>query len=401
MQHTFSVDVFFSNIPVSGKRYSHKLGFLKNLKKKSFLFKNLNNPFFIYTGNRRIKKLEGLRLRPKVLSKIKKKTIYIFLYEPLCFRINDDYNCSFYSEFSLDIDHYNNVTSEELESIRIFIKKNNIVDAKIFTVDYNIKKLSKFYPDLDLNYFDIFIYHRILTIESSTLKNSIKKKFWCGNWRYTLHRHLIMCFLIRYEGNYSWNFSADYQSIKENNWFDFENFKLIDNKKFNFLTDGLEKLKNKSVNIDIEDLPVIVDSCNNVYYPSRTHFTENRLKFLDSYKECFCAVVNETRFAQPFGNFSEKTLDAIMSRLPFVLVAPPKTLESLKNLGIKTFDKWWDESYDCEEDHTVRLSKIFDVIESIGQKSLSDLNTIYSEMSEILDQNIEVIKKIPSREILL
>ena len=118
-------------------------------------------------------------------------------------------------------------------------------------------------------------------------------------------------------------------------------------------------------------------------------------KFFDSYKECFCAVINETRFAQPFGYFSEKTITAMGSKLPIILVAPPRTLEYLKTFGFQTFDKWWDESYDLEEDHEQRLLKIFDVIDFINNKSLDELKIIYQEMKEILEHNISIAKTIP------
>jgi uncharacterized protein YqgQ len=81
--------------------------------------------------------------------------------------------------------------------------------------------------------------------------------------------------------------------------------------------------------------------------------------------------------------------------MPVIVVAPPRTLEYLKTFGFQTFDKWWDESYDLEEDHEQRLLKIFDVIDYINEKSLQELEIIYNEMAEILEHNISVVKSIP------
>jgi hypothetical protein len=78
-----------------------------------------------------------------------------------------------------------------------------------------------------------------------------------------------------------------------------------------------------------------------------------------------------------------------------ILVAPPRTLEYLKTFGFKTFDRWWDESYDQEEDHEKRLMKIFDVIDFINSKSLEELKTIYEEMRGILEHNDSIVRTIP------
>ena len=43
---------------------------------------------------------------------------------------------------------------------------------------------------------------------------------------------------------------------------------------------------------------------------------------------------------------------------PIIQFAPYKTLEVMKQYGFKTFDKWWDESYDDEPDDWKRLEMI-------------------------------------------
>jgi hypothetical protein len=103
-------------------------------------------------------------------------------------------------------------------------------------------------------------------------------------------------------------------------------------------------------------------------------------------------VVNETRFAQPFANISEKTLNPLRAKLPLILVAPPRSLEYLKTFGFKTFDRWWDESYDQEEDHELRMLKILDVIDYIDSKSIDELNAMYEDMTEVLTVNHYITK---------
>jgi predicted transcriptional regulator len=69
-------------------------------------------------------------------------------------------------------------------------------------------------------------------------------------------------------------------------------------------------------------------------------------------------------------------------------------LEYLRTFGFKTFDKWWDESYDIETNHHKRIIKIFEVIDYINSKSIEELKKIYSEMAEILNHNQEITKTI-------
>jgi hypothetical protein len=87
-------------------------------------------------------------------------------------------------------------------------------------------------------------------------------------------------------------------------------------------------------------------------------------------------------------------LTALHLKLPIILVAPPYTLEYLKTFGFKTFDKWWDESYDIEENHYIRIMKIFNVIDYINSKSIQELQKIYAEMKEVLDHNKQIVGTI-------
>ena len=42
-------------------------------------------------------------------------------------------------------------------------------------------------------------------------------------------------------------------------------------------------------------------------------------------------------------------------------------MEMLKAKGFKTFDKWWDESYDEEIDLELRIQKIVKILEEIAK----------------------------------
>ena len=74
---------------------------------------------------------------------------------------------------------------------------------------------------------------------------------------------------------------------------------------------------------------------------------------------------------------------------PFVIAGAPNCLKYLKELGFKTFDRWWDESYDQEEDHEKRLLKILEVVDYIDSLSIENLKLIHDEMSEVLNYNYQ------------
>jgi hypothetical protein len=59
-------------------------------------------------------------------------------------------------------------------------------------------------------------------------------------------------------------------------------------------------------------------------------------------------------------------------------------------MGFKTFSNWWDESYDTETNHVKRLDKVFAIIQQIADMSMSDINTMYTEMLPQLKTNLDL-----------
>jgi hypothetical protein len=389
---TFRQDVFWNNIPIKKNKNSTNMGFLNiDLMRITFI-KKLKNPLYVWTGTGKINFLESLCYSEKIQKRLRKSEVHFYLYEPICFRIND-HNRSFYSEIA-DYNPDKKLIVDEFESIKIFTKNNNIKNFKIFTCDYNIGIIQKDYPDLKIYCLDVFLRgvsgnYR----EYKDLDNKITKKFWCGNWRYTVHRHLVMSYLSSMDGTYSWNMQCSFEQVKENSWFNFENLKTKNTCQYNQLIEGIEYLNTRVFFID-QSLDVLkVDNIQNVFIPGSEGGVRTQ-DFLKSYENSFCAIVNETRYAQPFGNLSEKTLTAIWARLPFILVAPPYTLQYLKTFGFKTFSDYWDESYDQETNHEQRLLKIFDLIDFINSKSINELKDIYDKMRVTLNHNKKILNKI-------
>jgi hypothetical protein len=209
-----------------------------------------------------------------------------------------------------------------------------------------------------------------------------------------------MSYLATLDGTYTWNLKCSYDELNKNGWFDLEKLKQENPNQHTQLKNGVDYLYSNIFSIDQNIDAVSVDQFDEVFIPGY-NAPESTTDFLKSYRNSFCGVINETRFAQPFGYFSEKTLTAINSKLPIIVVAPPYTLKYLKTFGFKTFDRWWDESYDIETNHHKRITKIFDIIDYINSKSIDELTIIYSEMTNILEHNQAIIKTIPFNDKIL
>ena len=109
-------------------------------------------------------------------------------------------------------------------------------------------------------------------------------------------------------------------------------------------------------------------------------------------QQAFLYVITESTFHYPTYVMGEKTFKPIIAKRPFVLMSSYGSLQILKDFGFKTFDKWWDESYDTIKDPTQRCKKITSIIEYISNQSITDLQHMYADMQEIIDFNFNYYK---------
>jgi len=126
---------------------------------------------------------------------------------------------------------------------------------------------------------------------------------------------------------------------------------------------------------------------------------KNIMDILPNYFSNFLSLITETHFF--YGDerdnvifFTEKIDKVFAVGQPFIIVSVPYYLFYLKKLGFKTFDKWWDESYDLILDNQKRLEKICDIVEEICSLSINELENIYKEMIPILIHNQKLAKFI-------
>ena len=121
---------------------------------------------------------------------------------------------------------------------------------------------------------------------------------------------------------------------------------------------------------------------------------DGQLIQFDDYLSSFVSLVSESNVGIDTVYFSEKTYKPIVAKHPFILLSSQYSLKKLKELGYKTFDKWWDESYDECVDYIDRIDKIIEIITDLSKLNQSELKLLRKDMNEVLEHNALHFEKI-------
>lgn len=119
---------------------------------------------------------------------------------------------------------------------------------------------------------------------------------------------------------------------------------------------------------------------------------------IKQYDQIFLDIACETYFTGRTFFPTEKTWRSIISGTPFVVQGPIDFLKNLKRLGFKTFDQYWSEEYDVA-DGALRLYKLKNIVDQIGTKSITELNSMYQDMFPILEYNQQVFRELTFKKI--
>lgn len=171
----------------------------------------------------------------------------------------------------------------------------------------------------------------------------------------------------------------------------------IDYHRVNF---GLETLLQKHWNTRnivyefLEQLPIKLDHQS---YPILWDQTAFNLD--EQYKQIFCELVCETFFSGKTFMMTEKIMRPIIQRRPFVVQGPQFFLENLKILGFKTFDTWWNESYDIDGPDG-QFESIRSTIDYIGRQSKKTIHDWYYQMQPILEHNAKILSQLTDSQII-
>ena len=120
-----------------------------------------------------------------------------------------------------------------------------------------------------------------------------------------------------------------------------------------------------------------IDTTNNLASNINIHMHEST----------FVDIVTET-IVDPNSLFiSEKLWKPIMIGKPFIVLGSNGMLSKLKEMGYKTYDKWFDETYDNTNTLNEKIKIIIKNINSYKDKSIDELRYIRKQMSETCKYN--------------
>jgi hypothetical protein len=117
------------------------------------------------------------------------------------------------------------------------------------------------------------------------------------------------------------------------------------------------------------------------------------------HKKTFVSLVSETSVNPNVVFFSEKIFKPIFACQPFIISGNRGSLHHLKKMGFKTFDRWWDESYDLEHTFPDRVRKMLNVVTEIINKSDEELVVMLQEMEETLSHNFDVFMNAKNEQL--
>lgn len=110
---------------------------------------------------------------------------------------------------------------------------------------------------------------------------------------------------------------------------------------------------------------------------------------MDFLQKSLINVVTESAYHYPHQHSSEKFLKPITTKRPFIVVGPAGLLKELRGFGFKTFDQFWDESYDEIIDPSQRMAAIVNTINSLKS---TNVKTLAKKIQPLVEFNFHLYK---------
>lgn len=157
---------------------------------------------------------------------------------------------------------------------------------------------------------------------------------------------------------------------------------------FDFNSDVIDVYKNIT--------PLYIDDFLKNYFNSPEDDTSKydnlgQIIYSTHYNKSFISLVSETLVRNDTIYLSEKTFKPIVMGHPFITVSSTGTLKKIKELGYKTFDRWWDESYDECETYQERIDSIILILKELQKKTNKERIQMRAEMLDVLKYNQKLI----------
>jgi len=355
-------------------------------------------PLYIYLGNSKIPELAVRIHAAEEIVVLNELGLHIFLYEPISSYLTT-FDRHVRSEFPSEFDQ-NLLRAEELESIKTYADQNSLTNITVHTCDYDIEKYYTYYKQLKLICDDLLLKGYTPPRNEYEMNCNFTRKFLSLNWRYTKSRNFIALYLCKLSSHLSWGYDVSPDAIGRELWFDITKWEMTNPEIYKTIQQNAAHLSLMSpISLDVtynQAVPIIGKYGTDPHFPDSkannlSIHNENNNSLEKFYRDSFVTVITESRFAQPTANYSEKTYQSIVYHKPFIMVAPPKTLQYLREEGFRTFGEFWDESYDDCLNHEDRMIKILELIDYVNGKSMIELRAMYVNMKSILKHNYRVL----------
>jgi len=142
-------------------------------------------------------------------------------------------------------------------------------------------------------------------------------------------------------------------------------------------------------------LPLVLDTPDFSKFPMESSVSDT----IGFYSDSLIHVIAETNFYTNIIHITEKTMKPVMYKQPFIFVGPPHSIKYLKDMGFKTFNDLWDESYDDEVDHDRRMNMVLDLLERLNNLSDTEKLMISERCSAIVKFNYILLRSMNWKEL--
>jgi len=248
-----------------------------------------------------------------------------------------------------------------------------------------------------------YTYPDISKLNKTTIK-STKKSFLysCLNGSERFHRKTFIALL--YQSNLIDKGMISYHTNCSPPWYsDLKNTKSIKNSKIHFRkTEPFTRINENLSSCKASKL-LHVEYSTQLSIPIKSKEIEGDMT--NSSNIDFCAsflqqslvyIVTETVGNYPYPFVTEKTWKALVNHMPFMILGPKNNLNFLKDCGFKTFDSFWDESYDNKESCYERSKIIIDNLKYLAHQDWKNLAT---QMQPIVEHNFNHLFTFQANEL--
>ena len=205
-----------------------------------------------------------------------------------------------------------------------------------------------------------------------------KKDFLCFQRRWSDHR--LVFFLSMWRKGLLDNFYMSMSNKQPESGASFKsNIEQVTRRHPRFKITDQEIVKSEQV------LPLILDTTNFDRYPMEASADDVE----QYYKDSMINIISETNFFTPEIHLNEKTYKPIAFKQQFIMMASPHSLQHLKDVGFKTFDKWWNEGYDKIVNNDDRMEEINRIVEDISNWTDEKKVQFTHEVKDIVEYNCE------------